>query len=95
MLVSIVMVVSCILLLIQCLGFYELIPLWSLTMLGQDNMVVFYIHSCICKWGLPFAFLGLILGLLCVFDKNNKFDLRPHLRGYCIFFVIVTILSFL
>ena len=94
MLVSIVMVVSCCILLIQCLGFYELIPMLSLTILGQESMIVLYLHSCICKWGFPFAILGLILGLICVFDKDNKLDLRPHLRNYCIFFVVVTILSF-
>ncbi len=94
MLASIIMVIACCILLIQCLGFYELIPLWSLTFLGQNNMIVFYLHSCICKWGLPFAVLGLILGLLCLFDISNKLELRPHLKGYCVFFVIVTIISF-
>ena len=95
MLGSIVLVVSCCILLIQCLGFYQWIPLYSLTMLGSNSMIILYLHSCICKWGLPFAVLGLILGLLCLFDKNNKFDMRSHLRGYAIFFVIVTVLSFL
>lgn len=94
MLVSLVMVIACGVLLFQCLGFYQLIPLYSLTMLGSDNILVYYLHACICKWGLPFAVLGLILGLICVFDFKNKLDMRKHLTGYCVFFVIITILSF-
>ena len=95
MVVSLVMVISCGILLVQCLGFYQLIPMYSLTMLGSENLLVYYLHACICKWGLPFAALGLILGLVCLFDTKNKLDMRKHLNGYCIFFVIITILSFL
>ena len=95
MLLSIIMVISCCVLLIQCLGFYEWIPLYSLTMLGTDNMIILYIHSCICKWGLPFAVIGLILGLVALCDTKNKYDIRRHLIGYCIFFVLITLLSFL
>ena len=72
MLVSLVMVISCGILLVQCLGFYQLIPMYSLTMLGSENLLVYYLHACICKWGLPFAALGLILGLVCLFDTKNK-----------------------
>ena len=87
--------VSCILLLVQCLGFYELIPLLSFSCFGQSSLIIYYIHACICKWGLPFAVIGLIMGIICLCDRKNVFDLKKHMLNYGIFFMVLTILSFL
>ena len=88
-----IILISSILLAIQCLGFYELIPLLSFSLWGNSNVFAYYIHSCVCKWGLIFAVFGIILGLLVLTDKNDKFKMRDHTKKYAIFFVIITLFS--
>lgn len=76
---------------LTCFGF---IPLYNITFFSEKNVIVMFLHSCICKWGIVFAFIGIFWTLyFLIYKKGRTEEFKNYILKYTVFFIIISIFS--
>ena len=90
----IVLFILSIFLLYQCLTCFGFIPLYNITFFSETHVIVMFLHSCICKWGIIFSIIGIFLTIYYLFNKKSRtIEFKNYIVKYVMFYSVLSLLS--
>lgn len=76
---------------LTCFGF---LPFYNITLFSEKNIIIMFLHGCICKWGIVFALIGFIWTLYFLLYKKGRTDsFKKYILKYGVVFIVLAIVS--